>query len=105
MVGLLTDGVACCAPFCTCKGARTLPSPALPRYGQLAFQLVAVSAEATRHATLGWLETELQDAAAQAAVREAVFQAGLISAPDSEQVGRACARGGAGGRCAREWGA
>ncbi len=32
---------------------------------------LAVSAEATRHATLGWLETELQDAAAQAAVREA----------------------------------
>ena len=32
---------------------------------------LAVSAEATRHATLGWLETELQDAAAQAAGREA----------------------------------
>ncbi len=31
-----------------------------------------VSAEATRHATLGWLETEVQDAAAQAAGREAV---------------------------------
>ena len=32
---------------------------------------LAVSAEATRHATLGWLETELQDAALQAAGREA----------------------------------
>ena len=32
---------------------------------------LAVSAEATRHATLGWLETDLQGAAAQAAVREA----------------------------------
>lgn len=32
---------------------------------------LALSAEAGRHATLGWLETELQDAAAEAARREA----------------------------------
>jgi diguanylate cyclase (GGDEF)-like protein len=50
-------------------GARLLLVLAAALVPLLAYAIVA--AEATRHASLDWLETELQDAARQAALREA----------------------------------